>query len=264
MSITTVGSQLVHYEVLGRGKPLIFIHGWLGSWRYWWPAMQAISPHCRAYAFDLWGYGDSSKSDDQYSLSAYVSMLQEFISRLSISTPVILVGHSLGAAVALKYTLDFPDDVAKLVTVALPVQGSNINNRLTNSDPDAVLSKVVGKGNGFSEVETELRKTDQTAMNRLASELSATNFASRLVECPRPVLMVFGDQDQVVLPPSGDYYHLQKSGNNRYYVGLSECNHFPMLQEKAKFNRLLIDFILAKKDELNELSEKEFWTRRTR
>ena len=264
MSITTVGSQLVHYEVLGRGKPLIFIHGWLGSWRYWWPAMQAISPHCRTYAFDLWGFGDSSKYEAQYSLPAYVAMLKEFISRLSISTPVILVGHSLGAAVALKYTSEFSNDVDRLVTVALPVQGGNINSRLTNSDPDLILSRVLGKANSFSEVETEVRKTDQTAMNRLAGELSATNFASRLMECPRPVLMVFGEQDPIVQPPSGDYYHLQKPGNNRYYVGLSECNHFPMLQEKAKFNRLLIDFILAKEDALKDLSEKEFWTRRTR
>ncbi|MCA9947827.1 MAG: alpha/beta hydrolase, partial [Anaerolineales bacterium] len=144
------------------------------------------------------------------------------------------------------------------------VQGGTINNRLTNSDPDSVLSKVLGKANSFTEVETEIRKTDQAAMNRLASELSATNFATRLVECPRPVLMVFGDQDPIVPPPSGDYYHLQKPGNNRYYVALSDCNHFPMLQEKAKFNRLLIDFILAQDHELDGLSEKEFWTRRTR
>jgi len=76
MSITTVGSKLVHYEVLGRGQALIFIHGWLGSWRYWWPAMQALSSHYRTYAFDLWGFGDSSKSDEEYTLSAYVNMLR--------------------------------------------------------------------------------------------------------------------------------------------------------------------------------------------
>jgi pimeloyl-ACP methyl ester carboxylesterase len=33
----------VHYEVLGRGRPLIFLHGWVGSWRYWIPVMQAAS-----------------------------------------------------------------------------------------------------------------------------------------------------------------------------------------------------------------------------
>jgi pimeloyl-ACP methyl ester carboxylesterase len=122
----------------------------------------------------------------------------------------------------------------------------------------------LGKANIFPEVESEIRKTDKLAMNKLASELSARNFATRLVECPRPVLMIFGEQDPIVLPPSGDYYHLQKSGNNRYFVALNECNHFPMLQEKAKVNRLVMDFILAQNDSLESLSEKEFWTRRTR
>jgi len=264
MSITTVGSKLVHYEVLGRGKALIFIHGWLGSWRYWWPAMQALSSHYRTYAFDLWGFGDSSKSDEQYTLPAYVDMLREFISRLSIATPVTLVGHSLGAAIALRYTSEYPEDVLKLATVALPVQGGNINSRLTNSDPDFILSKILGKANSFAEVEGEIRKTDKAAINRSASELSSTNFATRVIECPRPVLMIFGEQDPLVQPPSGDYYHLQKSGNNRYYITLNECNHFPMLQEKAKFNRLLMDFILTDNEVLESVEEKEFWTRRTR
>jgi pimeloyl-ACP methyl ester carboxylesterase len=263
MSITTVGSQLVHYEVLGRGKPIIFIHGWLGSWRYWWPSMQALSPHYRAFAFDLWGFGDSSKAPDQYSLVAYVSMLDEFISRLGIAKPVTLIGHSLGAAVALAYTNENPNSVDKLVTVALPVQGGHINSRLTNSDPDFIL-KLLGKGNSFSEVESETRKTDIDALNQSASELSSANFATKLVECLRPTLMVFGEQDPIVQPPSGDYYHLQKSGNNRYYVSLQDCNHFPMLQEKAKFNRLLMDFILGKLDDNQELAEKDFWTRRVR
>ncbi|MFW6183111.1 MAG: alpha/beta fold hydrolase, partial [Chloroflexota bacterium] len=59
MSITTVGEHLIHYEALGRGQPVIFIHGWLGSWRYWWSSMQGLSAHCRTFALDLWGFGDS-------------------------------------------------------------------------------------------------------------------------------------------------------------------------------------------------------------
>jgi CheY-like chemotaxis protein len=35
------GWEIVHYEVLGRGRPLIFLHGWIGSWRYWIPSMQS-------------------------------------------------------------------------------------------------------------------------------------------------------------------------------------------------------------------------------
>lgn len=262
MSITTVGNQLIHYEVLGRGQPLVFIHGWLGSWRYWWPSMQALSAQHRSFAFDLWGFGDSSKSPSMYSLAAYVEMLDQFVEQLGIAKPINLVGHSLGAAVALRYTSQHPESVEKLVTVALPIQGSYINGRLTNLEPDSFIAKVLGKSNSFDEVETEIRKTDQVAMNRLADELTAYTFADDLTSCSCPILLVFGDQDSVVQPPTGDYYHLQRPGNNRYYVALDECNHFPMLQEKAKFNRLILDFIHAD-DDLAELAPKEYWQRRT-
>ena len=61
MSAITIENDLVHYEVLGRGRPVIFIHGWLGSWRYWVPTMQQLSVKYRTYALDLWGFGDSGK-----------------------------------------------------------------------------------------------------------------------------------------------------------------------------------------------------------
>ena len=43
MSVVTLESEIIHYEVLGRGRPLFFLHGWVGSWRYWIPTMQAAS-----------------------------------------------------------------------------------------------------------------------------------------------------------------------------------------------------------------------------
>jgi 3-oxoadipate enol-lactonase len=79
MSITTVGARIIHYEALGRGEPLIFVHGWLGSWRYWWPSMQSLSTHYRTFALDLWGFGDSSKDPRAYNLDAYAKMLDEFV-----------------------------------------------------------------------------------------------------------------------------------------------------------------------------------------
>ena len=53
MSVIVLGSDIVHYEVLGRGRPLLFLHGWVGSWRYWIPSMQAASISYRTYALDL-------------------------------------------------------------------------------------------------------------------------------------------------------------------------------------------------------------------
>lgn len=263
MSITTVNNQLIHYEALGRGQPLLFVHGWLGSWRYWWPSMQALSAGQRSFAIDLWGFGDSSKSPELYNLSAYVTMIDQFIDKMGMVQPITLIGHSLGAAVALRYARKNPDMVAKLVVVSLPLQGDAINSRLANTAPEAFTSKVLGKSNSFMEVDSEIHKTDQQAMNRLAQELASIDFLGEITDCLRPVLLVYGGQDQVVQMPPNHYEQLQNPDKNRFFVPLNECNHFPMLQEKAKFNRLLLDFIHAD-DNVTELTLKDYWQRRVR
>jgi pimeloyl-ACP methyl ester carboxylesterase len=263
MSITTIGDHLIHYEALGRGEPLIFVHGWLGSWRYWWPSMQELSTKHRTFAFDLWGFGDSSKVSNKYSFESYVELLDQFIEKLGITKPITLVGHSLGAAVSLRYTVLRPLNVARLAAVALPVQGESIHDRLTNSDSSAFVTRVFGKSNVYPEVESEARKTDRAAMNTVASQLIGYNFSADLEKCACPVLLIFGGQDAVIQQPGGILPAMQRTDNGRYYVALDSCNHFPMLEQTAKFNRLLIDFIHADKD-LAEIAPKEHWQRRTR
>lgn len=263
MSITTVGNQLIHYEVLGRGKPLIFIHGWLGSWRYWWPSMQAMSSQYRSFAFDLWGFGDSSKAPDMYSVPAYVDMLNQFITQLGVAPPVVLIGHSLGGVVALHYTQQFSENVDKVITVSLPVNGSTVDGRLTNTDPDTFLSRFLNSSSNYSEVDAEIRKTDPAAFNKLAAELSSSSQINLLNNFPRPVLMLHGLQDTVVQPPVNGHDTLNQKAENRFFVTLDDCAHFPMLQEKAKFNRLLLEFIIAG-DKIKEITAKDFWKRRMR
>jgi len=76
VSALIIDDELVHYEVLGRGRPLIFVHGWLGSWRYWIPTMQVASAEYRAYALDLWGFGDTAKVPARYTLDAQADLVK--------------------------------------------------------------------------------------------------------------------------------------------------------------------------------------------
>lgn len=56
MSAIHIDNRLVHYEVVGRrGAPMIFLHSWLGSWRYWLPTMEHVSERYRTFAIDFWG-----------------------------------------------------------------------------------------------------------------------------------------------------------------------------------------------------------------
>ena len=117
MSALVLEGGVVHYEYFGHGRPLIFIHGWLGSWRYWVPAMDALSEEYKVYAFDLWGFGDSGKSRERYDVQSYVDLLKAFIDELGIVGPMPLVGHALGAAVAVSFATKHPDDVDRIMEI---------------------------------------------------------------------------------------------------------------------------------------------------
>lgn len=262
MSITTVGDNLIHYEALGRGKPLIFIHGWLGSWRYWWPSMQALSTHYRTFALDLWGFGDSSKAREKYSLADYTELMVAFADRLGIMQPAVVVGHGLGAGVALRYALQQPDNVARLAVVALPIGGGALNRRVVQETGPEAVSRVSDRAARFPEVEVEARKTDPVAFSALVEEMSSVDFLPELEMVQCPLLMVFGAQDPLVQQPNGEQSSIREPAADRAFISFPSCMHFPMLEETARFNRLILDFMHAG-DDVSSLSPKDYWKRRT-
>ena len=120
MSAITIDNNLVHYEVLGRGRPVILLHGWLGSWRYWIPTMQQLSVKYRIYALDLWGFGDTDKEPTRYSFAAQVKLLTDFMDKLGIAKAAI-VGHSLGAAVGITFARQFAERVPRVMLISPPL-----------------------------------------------------------------------------------------------------------------------------------------------
>ena len=120
MSAILVNGRIVHYESFGRGHALVFVHGWLGSWRYWVPIMDDLSTDYRTYALDLWGFGDSDKTQERWDIDSYVELLISFMDELGVQRAP-LVGHSLGGAIAATLAARYPDRVPKVMAVSLPL-----------------------------------------------------------------------------------------------------------------------------------------------
>ncbi|MFQ3567914.1 MAG: alpha/beta fold hydrolase [Aggregatilineales bacterium] len=120
MSALTVDGDLIHYEVLGRGRPVILIHDVIGSWRYWVPAMQHLHVKFRVYALDLYGYGDSAKTAVRYTLDQQIALLDAFMLQLGLPKAA-LIGHGLGALVAAEFTRLYPERVPRLMVVSAPL-----------------------------------------------------------------------------------------------------------------------------------------------
>jgi pimeloyl-ACP methyl ester carboxylesterase len=263
MSAVVIGEGLVHYEVIGRGTPLVFIHGWLGSWRYWVPAMEELSAKYRTYALDLWGFGDSDRLSGRYTIDAYVQLLGNFLENLGVGVRrPTLVGHALGGVVALEFAAQAPELVDRVMGVSVPLVGAAIHRPLaTFSGNEDALARLAARRADFPEVELEVRKTDVSAV--IGSTHSAmVNDVSRLLSAPNvPVLLVHGGDDPLVASPQREW--LQRSDSNFRAISLNGTRHFPMLEERSKFNRLLMDF-LDVGDDLSSLEMKEEWQRRQR
>lgn len=120
MSAIRLGDDLIHYEVLGRGRPVILLHTWVGSWRYWVPTMQQLQLKYRVYALDLYGYGDSVKNPRKYSLDHQVQLLDDFTKQLAIPK-MALVGHGLGAMVAVEFARRYNDRVPRMLVTNAPL-----------------------------------------------------------------------------------------------------------------------------------------------
>lgn len=120
MSAISVGGDLIHYEVLGRGRQVVLIHGWIGAWRYWIPTMQQLQTKYRVYALDLYGFGDSSKNPAKYTLEHQVALLADFMKDLGMPKAA-LVGHGMGALVATEFARQYPEQVPRMMLVSPPL-----------------------------------------------------------------------------------------------------------------------------------------------
>lgn len=263
MSVVYLQNEAVHYEVIGRGRPLIFLHGWIGSWRYWLDSMQAASISFRAYAIDLWGFGDSAKARDYYSLDQQLNLVDLFMQEMGIGK-VALVGHGLGAVVALVYAHRYRQLVDRLLTISLPPGTAAIKPGVFNTHTIQPSEWLLSSTTGETEFSTETVKTDPNAVQAGLASLQHLDILGLAQGLFAPCLLVYGQGDQTlelsVLPDP-----IASLPAHAHQVIFDQSGYFPMLDEPGKFHRLVADFLSLKTGESpRQLQLKEEWKRRVR
>jgi len=263
MSGILINNSLVHYESFGRGEPLVLIHGWLGSWRYWVPVMDDLSSEFRTYALDLWGFGDSDKGRETYDIETYVDLMVAFMDELGIwRTP--LVGHTLGAAISAMLAAKYPDRVSKILAVGMPLTADGINRKLLAAGPNDTLARLFWhRQRPYSEVESSVPKMAKNAIALSIQSVARLDLIETLEDVDVPVLTVYGAKDNVVA--SSQASELERGHYTAHGLVLPGTHHFPMLDQTAKFTRLLRDFMdIENPEQLKALAVKKEWRRRTR
>jgi pimeloyl-ACP methyl ester carboxylesterase len=249
----------IDVNVEGSGPPVVFIHGWAASQRFWKHQVPFFARKYQTVTYDLRGHGDSKKPKKGYDVSDHVDDLHEVITGLGLKRP-ILVGHSFGGMIALQYTLDHPDDVHGLVLVGTSLRpvssggrswymsifklilrisrswaGSMTRGRLFGPDVDPELVRWVN--------EDSLRTPTRVVIACLDAA-GRFNVLDRLGELSVPTAMVRGEFE--LGRPSKDSAPVQKKSglipHAKSFV-IPKAGHNCMLEQPDGFNSVVWEYL---------------------
>jgi len=203
----------VHYETGGdpSGKPVFMVHGNFASWRWYKPVLDRLEgTGIKGISLDLPGFGDSDRLPNEISIENYAEDLNVFINTFDMKK-VNLVAHSLGGAVAMKYAINNPEKVEKMLLIdpapadglqtpeeAYPILDSYRSNRsllkfalqgiMPSGDPDKMLSKLTD----------DALMMDPRAFKDNARALEKYNYLNDLNKLNFPVLVLVGEKDMLI------------------------------------------------------------------
>ena len=261
--VTLPDGLRLHYIEAGEGEPVVFIHGsgpgasGHSNFKQNYPVFESAG--YRVIVPDLPGYGASDKPETAYTLDFFVNALSGLLDALDIQR-CVLVGNSLGGAIALKMALDQPKRVSRLVLMA---PGGLMEKEQYYLQMEGIQKMGAAFANGELNDADGMRRllslqlfdasliSDETVTERVAvvkeqprcvlTTMQVPNMAARLGELSCPILGFWGMNDKFC-PSSGAQTMLEACRNIRF-VMLSECGHWVMVEHRELFNRTCLDFL---------------------
>ncbi len=262
MSAIILDGSMVHYEALGRGRPIVFLHGWTGSWRYWINAMQVSSTSFRAYAIDLFGFGDTAHDPLRYPLEKQADLINRFLEEMGIGK-VALVGHDLGALVALTFIQQQPKSVDRVMAINCPLEYDALNARMRTTSAAEQVEWLTSRSPEALAALSDASKVDPQAVSVSMTGLQTNHLFDDVRNLGVPSLFVYGTSDPALPLPAQE--KTDALPQHMHQVNLEGAGHFPMVDNATQFNRLLTDFLaLDSGASPRELQMKEEWKRRVR
>jgi len=258
MSSIATDKGILHYEVIGHGKPVIFLHGWLGSWRLWQQTMADMAGSFRTYALDFWGFGESDRKLASYDVPDFVSLIIQFMDQMGIDQAP-LIGHSMGGTVSLLTGLTYPERVSKITIIGSPILGDSLafplklagrkivasflfsNFRIFRSLMKFYAPRICSDPNFPKMMDHDITNTTLNSFLKSIASLRNTNLSSKISGIQIPVLGMYGKNDNIVSP---DQSEVLRIGNPKARVEIFQSSgHFIMLDEPQLFSESILRFL---------------------
>ena len=246
--MTKVNGHDIHYYTAGQGEPLVVIHGGMGNAGTWLNNVNMLADNYKLYVPDLPGFGESQLLDHDHNIPALTEFVEDFTDNLGLDR-FNLMGHSIGAGVALSYALKFPNKVKKLVLISSLCLGREIAFwiRLMSVPAQALGSAIVAILKTVKwlidilMIPIEFVMPLSRANVNLGSNITtfkeqALVLTNQLSGLMVPTLLVWGDKDEIVpvkqayaaaqVIPECQLKVFEKRG---HHVHTDEINEFSLL-----------------------------------
>jgi len=255
-----------HFIERGAGPPLILIHGFFYDTYMWHNNIDALAAHFKVYAFDLWGFGYSTREPMHYGYSLYSDQLLEFMDALGIQK-ASLIGQSMGGGTIVKFATSHRERIDRAILVDpagmpnpqplmarianFPLVGevmyglqSNFMRRLALRrnfihDPVYITESYFENVTRFHKI----RGTSEAMLTILRKRFFDTLLddiqAFRASDVP--ALIVWGREDQSIPVERGEAMHATMKGS-RFQI-ISDAGHCPHDEQSELFNQLALAFL---------------------
>ena len=250
---------IVHYEAYGRGRPVLLLHGWLGSWALWRNTIEILGQEFRTYALDFFGFGESQDKSANFSVDNYVHSVDQFMDRLGI-VKAPLIGHSMGGTVSLGAAIRHAERVVKVVVIGSPIQGKSLNLLLKLSGYKGIARLIwttpallklfmrgyahfiAADGNRVGKMLVEdIAKISPNSFCQSIRTLRQTDLSDQLYPITIPVLGIYGQKDVIVSPKQSAV--LQQYLPHSQIAWFEKSGHFPMMDEPDRFHATVREFL---------------------
>lgn len=156
----------IHYSLVGKGRTLVLLHGFLESSRIWERIINAISNTYQVVSIDLLGHGASGYQSPSHTMEMQAHMVHTLLGHLGINNATFL-GHSMGGYVALACLEEFPQKVTTLILL----------NSKTGPDGS---SQRENRNRALEVLETQKNAFITLAINNLFSDSSKEYFSESI------------------------------------------------------------------------------------
>jgi pimeloyl-ACP methyl ester carboxylesterase len=255
------GSIQVRVDGAPSAPAIVLIHRFASSIEEWDAVEPMLARTHRVIRIDLLGHGGSAKPARGYSIENQARLVNEALNRLSVSRAVV-VGHSMGGAVAVALTSDYPAAVSRLVVMDTNDRTRFFHlPRLSRWAPTALLGpalwtvvsdSMIRNGlavmfaPGYPVPEAavrELRRMTYSSYTESLREfedyLDARGLDERLASLHVPRLVIWGGRDRLVSPAALRLY--RRLAGVRIAV-LARSGHSPLLEEPRRTAAILLRF----------------------